>query len=191
MSPTRRASTRRSSELVRERHADTLFSEDGSTVDEQVAALLRRADRAASSGAHDRHRRVLHRRPAGGAADRAARVPPTTSRRRSSPTRTRSRSPQAGVPRGADRAPRRGLRGGRARRSPTARRERLGADVGVGVTGVAGPGRRQRGEARRARLAERRARRRRAGGARELTRSVNLPGGRADVRERATRSRCT
>jgi len=60
-------------------------------------------------------------------------------------------------------------------------RARLGADVGVGITGVAGPG----------------------GGSEEkpvglvwltvsvdgqepLTRSVNLPGGRADVRERAT-----
>ena len=60
-------------------------------------------------------------------------------------------------------------------------RERLHADVGVGVTGIAGPG----------------------GGSEEkpvglvwlsvsvegsepLTRSVNLPGGRADVRERAT-----
>ncbi len=59
--------------------------------------------------------------------------------------------------------------------------ERLGADVGVGITGVAGPG----------------------GGSEEkpvglvwlsvamdgsqvLTRSVNLPGGRADVRDRAT-----
>ena len=28
-------------EVVRTRHADTLFSQDGSTVDEQVAALLR------------------------------------------------------------------------------------------------------------------------------------------------------
>jgi len=65
-------------------------------------------------------------------------------------------------------------------------RQRLGADVGVGITGVAGPG----------------------GGTEEkpvglvwlsvtlagadrseigqLTRSVNLPGGRADVRDRAT-----
>jgi nicotinamide-nucleotide amidase len=60
-------------------------------------------------------------------------------------------------------------------------RSRLGAEVGVGVTGVAGPG----------------------GGSEEkpvglvwlsvavddapkLTRSVNLPGGRADVRDRAT-----
>ncbi len=59
-------------------------------------------------------------------------------------------------------------------------RSRLGTDVGVGITGIAGPG----------------------GGSEEkpvglvwlsvvtpggeLTRSVNLPGGRADVRDRAT-----
>jgi nicotinamide-nucleotide amidase len=60
-------------------------------------------------------------------------------------------------------------------------RVRLGADVGVGITGIAGPG----------------------GGTEEkpvglvwlsvtldgvepLTRSVNLPGGRADIRDRAT-----
>ena len=30
----------RSRRVVRERHADTLFSEDGSTIDEQVASLL-------------------------------------------------------------------------------------------------------------------------------------------------------
>src|SRR5205085_2857130 len=32
---------RRFESLIRERHTDTLFSEDGSTIDEQVAALLR------------------------------------------------------------------------------------------------------------------------------------------------------
>ena len=67
------------------------------------------------------------------------------------------------------------------RRSPTARATRLGADVGVGVTGVAGPG---GGTEEKpvglvwlsVALA----------GAEPLTRSVNLPGGRADVRDRAT-----
>ena len=50
--------------IVAERHADTLFSDDGSTVDDQVAALLRAAH-------DDRHGRVVHRRPAGRAADRS------------------------------------------------------------------------------------------------------------------------
>ena len=57
------------------------------------------------------------------------------------------------------------------RRWPTARGRALGADVGVGITGVAGPGRRDAREAGRARVLQRG----RAGG-RRLTRSVNLPG---------------
>ena len=81
---------------------------------------------------------------------------------------------------GADRGARRGLGGG-GRELADGARSRLDADVGVGVTGIAGPG----------------------GGTPEkpvglvwlsvalpdgldLTRSVNLPGGRADVRDRAT-----
>ena len=51
--------------VVRERHADTLFSEDGSSVDEQVATSLTR------EGLDDRDGGVLHRRPARGAPDRA------------------------------------------------------------------------------------------------------------------------
>ena len=52
--PAGRAPTTRCVEFIRERHADTLFSEDGSTIDEQVAALLR--------GRTDGGRRVLHGR---------------------------------------------------------------------------------------------------------------------------------
>ena len=61
-------------------------------------------------------------------------------------------------------------------------RSRLGADVGVGITGIAGPGRRDRGEARRARCASAS----RARTAARLTRSLRLPGGRFDVRDRST-----
>ena len=60
-------------------------------------------------------------------------------------------------------------------------RARVGADVGVGITGVAGPGGRDGDEARRPRLLLGR----RAGRAR-LTRSTRLPGGRGDVRDRST-----
>ena len=42
----RRGSYEAFARLVAERHADTLFSDDGSTVDEQVAALLRGAARS-------------------------------------------------------------------------------------------------------------------------------------------------
>ena len=63
----------------------TLFSADGSTVDEQVAALLRRP--------HGRRRRVLHGRPDGGAAHRPGRAPRPISRAGwwCTPTRPRSR----------------------------------------------------------------------------------------------------
>ena len=56
--------------FVRERHPTTLFSDDGSTVDEQVFALLR--GDGSRPPRDDRGRGVLHRRPARGAADRAA-----------------------------------------------------------------------------------------------------------------------
>ena len=49
----------RSRSASRERHADTLFSDDGTSVDEQVAELLR------ARGADDRDGRVVHGRPAG------------------------------------------------------------------------------------------------------------------------------
>ena len=59
---------------------------------------------------------------------------------------------------------------------------RFGADVGVGVTGIAGPDGGTRGEAGRARLLLRRA----GAAARGSTARAQLPGGRADVRDRAT-----
>jgi nicotinamide-nucleotide amidase len=184
--------------VVRARHADTLFSQDGSTVDEQVAALLRgepprssQADTGSGSADEctpaDAPRRVwtiataesctgglLAARltePAGAseyvrgglivysnAAKAAlAEVPPALIERHGAVSQEVAEALAAGA-RGA-----------------------LDADVGVGVTGIAGPG----------------------GGTPEkpvglvwlsvsgpdgavLTRSVNLPGARADVRDRAT-----
>jgi nicotinamide-nucleotide amidase len=160
-------------DFVRERHSDTLFSDDGTTVDDQVAELLtgpplrtiataesctgglvaaRLTDRSGSSTY------VL-----GGAvayADAAkvalAGVDPDLIARHGAV------SPEVAAAL-ADGA-----------------RERFGADVGAGVTGIAGPG----------------------GGSPEkpvglvcfcvvadgarLARSATLPGGRADVRDRAT-----
>ncbi len=63
-------------------------------------------------------------------------------------------------------------------------RSRLGADVGVGVTGVAGPG--GGSEEKPVGLVWLSVIAAMGGRERELTRSVNLPGGRADVRDRAT-----
>ena len=61
-------------EFIATRHADTLFSRDGSTIDEQVVGAAGRA--------HGRGRRVVHGRADGGAADRPARVLGVLRRRR-------------------------------------------------------------------------------------------------------------
>jgi len=164
-------------ELVSARHTDTLFSRDGSTVDEQVAALLRGNDSTAArtiatveSCTGGLLAARLTERPGSSAYFLGAIVAYSNDVKVAS----------AGVPRelivthGAVSAE-------VARALADGARVQLGADVGVGVTGVAGPG----------------------GGTEEkpvglvwlsvtaagldpITRSINLPGGRADVRERAT-----
>jgi nicotinamide-nucleotide amidase len=183
--------------VVKERHSDTLFSEDGGTVDEQVAALLRGETlRTGPSG-----------KP-GLARDADGAVPPRPARS-IAPAESCTggllaarltelagsseyvnggivaysnevKVSQAGVdPQLIDRHG--AVSGEVAESLADGARSRLNADVGVGVTGVAGPG----------------------GGTaeklvglvwlsvatpdgRHLTRSVNLPGARADVRDRAT-----
>jgi nicotinamide-nucleotide amidase len=159
--------------VVRARHADTLFSQDGSTVDQQVAALLReRGYTIATAESCTGGLFAARLTDPPGASDyvlggfvayaNAAKVA------------------QAGV------APALIEQHGAvstevAQALADGARARLGADVGVGITGIAGPG----------------------GGSAEkpvglvcfsvagpdgahLTRSANLPGGRADVRDRAT-----
>jgi nicotinamide-nucleotide amidase len=172
--------------IIRERHADTLFSDDGSTVDEQVAALLR--------GAHPPERsrpaRTLATAESCTAGMLAARV---TELAGASDYfsgaivaySNEAKVSQAGVPRALIEA-HGAVSAEVAQALADGARHAFGADVGVGVTGVAGPG----------------------GGSEEkpvglvwlsvalaggegsdvvrLTRSVNLPGGRADVRERST-----
>jgi nicotinamide-nucleotide amidase len=173
--------------VVRERHGRTLFSQDGSTVDEQVAALLRGGDEIASSVDDAAGRRGLTIATAesctGGLL--AARL----TERAGASEYVRGaivaydndvKVAQVGVPvelieRHGAVSPEVAAALGRGAR------ERLGADVGVGVTGIAGPG---GGSAEKpvglVCLSV-------AGpGEAELTRAVNLPGGRADVRDRAT-----
>ena len=167
--------------LVRERHADTLFSDDGSSVDEQVAALLRGERQYGGTGealsiatAESCTGGLLAARLtdlAGASAYvRGAIVAYADEVKVSS----------VGVP--AELIERHGAVSAEvAQALAEGVRTRLRADVGVGITGVAGPG----------------------GGSKEkpvglvcfsvvtdsadpLTRSVQLPGGRSDIRDRAT-----
>jgi nicotinamide-nucleotide amidase len=159
--------------LISERHADTLFSRDGSTIDELVARALvdgghtiataesctggllaaRLTDRAGSS-AYVMGGLVVYSNEAKTAL---AGVEPSLLERHGAVSEEAAEALAAGA------------------------RDRLRAEIGVGITGIAGPG----------------------GGSEEkpvglvwlsvagpgedvpMTRSVNLPGGRADVRDRA------
>jgi nicotinamide-nucleotide amidase len=158
--------------VVRERHADTLFSDDGTSVDDQVAGLLteqaltiataesctggllaaRLTDRAGSSD-YVLGGLVVY---ANEAKTELAGVDPALIER----VGAVSTEVAEALARGAA--------------------ERLGADLGVGVTGVAGPG---GGTADKpvglVCFSVR-------GAGRSLTRRVQLPGGRFDVRDRST-----
>jgi nicotinamide-nucleotide amidase len=163
--------------VIGARHHDTLFSPDGSTVDQQVAALLR------GEPSHPRRTIATAESCTGGLlAGRLTDLAGASDYFNGGLVvySNEAKVALAGVEReliethGA-------VSGEVARALADGARERLGADVGVGITGVAGPG----------------------GGTEQkpvglvwlsvtladvepLTRSVNLPGGRADVRERAT-----
>ncbi len=159
--------------LVRERHADTLFSEDGRTVDEQLADILR-----------ERRLKIATAESCTGGL-LAARL---TERAGSSEYVCGAivaysndvKVAQAGV------APELIERHGAvsqevAEALAQGARERLGADVGVGITGIAGPG--GGSEEKPVGLVWLSVAR---SGAPLLTRSISLPGGRADIRDRAT-----
>jgi competence/damage-inducible protein CinA-like protein len=159
--------------IVAGRHADTLYSRDGSTVDEQLAVLLngstRRTVAVAESCTGGLLLGRLTSRPGASAYVVGGVVAYSNE----------VKIAEAGVPR--ETIERHGAVSEQvARALADGVRERMDADVGVGVTGIAGPG----------------------GGSEEkpvglvwvsvsdsggssLTRSVRLPGNRADVRDRA------
>jgi nicotinamide-nucleotide amidase len=164
-------------EVIERRHADTLFSSDGSTVDQQVAQLLR------GDGSAPVRAIATAESCTGGLL--AARL---TEQAGASQYllgglvvySNDAKVTLAGVPAGVIEE-HGAVSAEVARALADGARAALGADVGVGITGIAGP----------------------TGGSAEkpaglvwlcvtdgegssLTRSVNLPGGRADVRDRST-----
>jgi nicotinamide-nucleotide amidase len=161
-------------EIVAERHADTLFSRDGRTVDELVAGLLGECGctiATAESCTGGLLAARLTERPGSSAYVNGGLVVYGNAAKTALAGVTQQTIETHGaVSREVAEALARGAR------------ERLAADVGVGITGIAGPD----------------------GGSEEkpvglvwlsiagpheddlTTRSVNLPGGRADVRDRST-----
>ena len=159
--------------LVRERHGDTLFSEDGRTVDELVADALREAGLTIAT-AESCTGGLL----AGRLTDRAGSS--DYVRGGIVAYSNEVKIAQAGVP--SELIERHGAVSQEvAQALADGARSRLGADLGVGITGIAGPGGATEGKP--------------VGlvwlcvsreGSQPLTRSVTLPGGRADIRDRAT-----
>jgi nicotinamide-nucleotide amidase len=168
--------------VVQRRHADTLFSTDGATVDEQVAALLRGSREGA------RPPRTLATAESCTAGLLAARITelPGASEYFSGALVTYSNAAKvalAGVPEALIEA-HGAVSAEVARALADGARAALGADVGVGVTGVAGPG--GGSEQKPVGLVWLSVTTGGASRSIPLTRSVQLPGSRADVRDRAT-----
>jgi nicotinamide-nucleotide amidase len=162
--------------VVVERHGDTLYSTDGETVDDRVSALLR------GEGTGVRRTIAVAESCTGGLLAARLTDPPGASEYVLGGVVAYAdelKVAQVGVAREV--IERHGAVSEQvARALAEGARERLGADVGVGVTGVAGPGggseQKPVGLVWLCAVGD--------GGA-SLTRSVRLPGGRADVRERA------
>jgi len=164
-------------QLIAERHADALFSTDGSTVDQQVAALLR------GEGPGSARTVATAESCTGGLlAARLTELPGSSDYVKGAIVAYSNevKVAAAGVP--VELIEAHGAVSCEVAEALAAGAcERLGADIGVGITGVAGPG--GGSEEKPVGLVWLSV----AGaGAAPLTRSVNLPGARADVRDRAT-----
>jgi len=159
---------------VRERHGDTLFSEDGSTIDEQVAALL--------AGPPPRTVAVAESCTGGLMAARLTDRPGSSAYVLGGVTvyANAAKRELAGVP--AELIERHGAVSAEvAAALAQGAIARFGADVGIGITGIAGPGGGTEDKPVGLvcfHVADR------EGGA--IARTVRLPGSRADIRDRAT-----
>ena len=168
---------------VRERHADTLFSDDGSTVDEQIFELLRGDGETdpAHPGAPETIA-VAESCTGGLLAGRLTELAGSSEFVRGGLVvySNEAKVALAGV------SPELIARVGAVSEEVAAAladgaRDALGADVGVGVTGIAGPG--GGSDAKPVGLVWLSVSHR---DGRRLTRSITLPGTRADIRDRAT-----
>ena len=166
--------------FVRERHPSTLFSDDGSTVDEQVLALLRGDG---ETGPRPPETIAVAESCTGGLlAARLTERPGSSEFVRGGLVvySNEAKVALAGVD--AQLIARAGAVSEEvAAALADGARAALGADVGVGVTGIAGPG--GATETKPVGLVWLSAGHR---DGRRLTRSVTLPGTRADIRDRAT-----
>jgi nicotinamide-nucleotide amidase len=169
-------------ELVRTRHHDTLFSEDGSTVDEQVAALLRGSGSGAGPPVSTRTLAVAESCTGGLMAARLTELAGSSEYFRGAIVAYSNEAKVAQVGVAKELIDDHGAVSEEvAQALAEGARARLGTDVGVGITGVAGPG--GGTELKPVGLVWLSVT---LAGAQPLTRSVTLPGGRADVRDRAT-----
>ena len=157
---------------LRERHGDVLFSDDGATIDEVVARLL--AGRTIATAESCTGGLMAGRLTdlAGSSAYVLGGLVVYSNE---------AKTALAGVPAALIEAHGAVSPGGGDRAVARARASRLGADIGIGITGIAGPGGATPDEAGRHRLHLGRST---ADDAEERT--VRLPGGRADVRDRTT-----
>jgi nicotinamide-nucleotide amidase len=165
-------------EIVRERHAEMLFSEDGRTVDQIVAGLLRESGRTIATAESC---------TGGLLAARLTELPGSSDYMLGAIVAYANevKIAAAGVP--ADLIERHGAVSQEVSEAlARGAIERVGADVGVGVTGVAGP--RGGTPEKPVGLVWLTVAVSGSGGAEPalLTRSVNVPGGRADIRDRST-----
>jgi nicotinamide-nucleotide amidase len=164
-------------DVVRARHADTLFSQDGTTVDQQVAALLRGDGSGAGLTIA-----TAESCTGGLLVARLTELPGSSDYVKGGIVAYSNDAKVALAGVSSELIEAHGAVSAEvAQALADGARARLGSEVGVGVTGVAGPG---GGTAEKPvglvwlTVA--------VAGREPLTRSVNLPGGRADVRDRAT-----
>jgi nicotinamide-nucleotide amidase len=163
--------------VIRERHADTLFSEDGGTVDRQVANLLR------GDGSRQPRTIATAESCTGGLlAARLTELPGSSDHVLGGIVAYSDDVKVAHVGLAHDLIEQHGAVSAEVAEALAAgAASRLGADVGVGITGVAGPG--GGSEQKPVGLVWLSVV---VAGSEPMTRSVNLPGGRADVRDRST-----